>query len=266
MQDVLLLELTRADQLALVWFLVAWLGYGPLIHTLQRPRSISFHMHGVRRAWMHAMLGRDNRITDASLLASCVQSATFFASTTMLALAALVGAFGYFDQTYEALSNLTFTVKSSRPVVEFKFLLLALVFARNFLQLTWAVRKLNYCLALVGGAPLKPDAQQRRLLAERTSHVLTMATSSLNAGIQGYYFALAVLSWFFGPIVLLTATSGLVGLLLWRQLGSETGRAIRLSNDAYMRVTEGQAAPEHAALGSLLSENRGGEVVPLAGR
>jgi len=57
----------------------------------------------VRRALMATMLGRENRITDASLIGHTVHSATFFASTTMAAMAAmaaLLGLLGRFDRTY----------------------------------------------------------------------------------------------------------------------------------------------------------------------
>ena len=82
------------DRAALGWFLLAWLGYGPLIQHLRSPGSITARLRGIRRAWMRAMLDRDNRITDASLIGHPMHSATFFASTTMIALVALLGMLG----------------------------------------------------------------------------------------------------------------------------------------------------------------------------
>jgi uncharacterized membrane protein len=186
----------------------------------------------IRRAWMFAMLGRDNRIADASLIGHAVHSTTFFASTTMIALAALLGMLGNLDYTYAAIGGLAFTAKTSRLLVEAKVMLLLVVFAHSFLKLSWALRQLNYCVALIGAAPLKPDPAQRDLIADRASVVLSLTVSSFNAGIRGYYFALSALAWMLGPEAFIVVTTGMVGMLLWRQFGSATSDAIRLSQAA----------------------------------
>ncbi len=225
-------EWSPFDRAALGWFLLAWLGYGPLIQHLRSPSSITARLRGIRRAWMHAMLGRDNRITDASLIGHAMHSATFFASTTMIALAALLGMLGNMDRTHAALEALAFTAKTPRSIVEAKVLLLLLVFAHAFLKLTWAIRQLNYGVALIGAAPSKPGPALRDAAADRTAAVLSLAIGSFNAGVRGYYFALAALAWLLGPGAFALATSGMVAMLLWRQFGSETAEAIRLSHAA----------------------------------
>ena len=229
-------EWSLLDRVALGWFLLTWLGYGPFIQRLRSARSITARLRGVRRAWMHAMLGRDNRITDASLIGHAMHSATFFASTTMVALAALLGMLGMLgmlgnmDRTHGAVEALAFTAKTPRPVVEGKVLLLLLVFAHTFLKLTWAIRQLNYGVALIGAAPSKPGPALRDAAADRTAAVLSLALGSFNAGVRGYYFALAALAWLVGPGAFALATTGMVAMLLWRQFGSDTAEAIRLSH------------------------------------
>jgi uncharacterized membrane protein len=219
-------DLTMLDRLAFSVFVLGWLGYGPFIHAFQSRASITTRMGDVRRAWMFSMLGRDNRVTDASLIGNTMHSATFFASTSMIALAALMGMLGKFDATYAVVQELHFTVKSSPEFTEAKIMLLMMVFAHSFLKLSWALRQLNYCLALIGGAPLKPTAAQRSAIAQRNGRVLSLAISSFNAGLRGYYFALAALAWFAGPLALLVVTSGMLAMLLWRQFGSATAMAI----------------------------------------
>lgn len=225
-------DLTRFDAAALAWFLLAWLGYGQVLHALPSLGSITARMHEVRRVWMHTMLGRDNRITDASLLGHTVHSATFFASTTMVALAALLGMLGAFDHSFAALDTLDFTAKTSRGLAEGKLLLLVLVFAHTFLKLSWALRQLNYCLALIGASPLKLTAPERDEIAGHLAAVLSLAISSFNAGVRGYLFALAALSWLLGPAAFLLVTTGMVAMLVWRQFGSATARAIQGSHRA----------------------------------
>jgi uncharacterized membrane protein len=223
------------DRMALAVFLLGWLGYGPFIHAFRTRPSITSRMRDMRRAWMFAMLERDNRITDASLIGNTMHSATFFASTTMIALAALMGMLGKFEATYSVLQGLHFTAKSSAVLIEGKIVLLMLVFAYSFLKLSWALRQLNYCLALIGGAPLKPSPAERARLAEVNSEVLTLAIASFNAGIRGYYFALAGLAWFAGPEAFLLVTCGMLAMLLWRQFGSATARAIAAAHPHYGR-------------------------------
>lgn len=228
-------DLSIIDQIALAWFLAAWLGYGRLAPRLHPGGSIAGHMLGLRRAWMWVMLGRDNRITDAALIGHTVHSATFFASTTMVALAALLGVLGNLDRTYAAVQDLALTAKASRGLLEMKVALLVVVFAYGFLQFTWALRQLNYCIALIGGAPLKPDPALRSTVADHAATMLTLAMASFNAGIRGYYFALAGLAWLLGSLPFAAATSAMLGLLLWRQFGSAMAAAIRLHHQELSR-------------------------------
>jgi uncharacterized membrane protein len=226
-------DMTALDRIALAVFVVAWLGYGTLLRFSPIRSNITERMRDVRRAWMHAMLGRDNRVTDASLLGNTMHSATFFASTAMLGLAALMGMLGKFDATFGVLNVLHFTAKTSAALVEAKVLLLIVVFAYSFLKMTWAIRQLNYVLALVGGAPLKPSPAEREIIAERDAAVLTHAISTFNAGIRGYYFALAALAWFLGPVPFLLATVGMVAVLLRRQFASATAAAMAAVHPHY---------------------------------
>ncbi|MGI4950359.1 MAG: DUF599 domain-containing protein [Janthinobacterium lividum] len=246
-------DLHVLDRVALAVFLLGWLGYGPFIHAFHTRPSITSRMGEVRRAWMFAMLGRDNRITDASLIGNTMHSATFFASTCMIALAALLGMLGKFEATYAVLQGLHVTAKSSQVLIEGKIILLMLVFAHSFLKLSWALRQLNYCLALIGGAPLKPGPAERARLAEVDGAVLSLAIASFNAGIRGYYFALAGLAWFAGPEAFLVVTCGMLAMLLWRQFGSATARAIAAAHPHYR--------PEPAPW----DEAPPGKVAPVAG-
>ena len=57
--------------------------------------------------------------------------------------------------------------------------------------------------------------------------VLTGSLSAVNAGVRGYYFALAAAAWMFGPGPLAIATLGAVLLLAWRQTASPAANAVR---------------------------------------
>jgi len=89
-------------------------------------------------------------------------------------------------------------------------------------------KKIAMPLAAIGAAP-RPDAHDARVEAygEAAARLLNPALSAFNAGVRGYYFALAAAAWMFGPVAFLTATLGAVALLGWRQRTSKAARAIR---------------------------------------
>lgn len=65
------------------------------------------------------------------------------------------------------------------------------MFAHTCPKLSWALRQLNYTLALIGAAQLKSPVAQRDRIAQELSTLLSLAVHSFNAGIRGYHFALA---------------------------------------------------------------------------
>lgn len=56
--------------------------------------------------------------------------------------------------------------------------------------------------------------------------ILNPALTSFNAGVRGYYFALAAAAWLFGPRSFVTATLGALTLLFWRQRSSTAATSI----------------------------------------
>lgn len=224
-------DLPPLDIAALVWFFAGWLGYGVVfdyvLQRRQRPIGLNQEMKGIRLAWMRRMLERDNRITDAALVGHTIHSISFFASTTMIVLAGLVGLIGGLDKTYEVVAGLKFTAGTTREVFALKMFLLFVIFVFAFFQFTWALRQYNYLCALIGAAPLPPVAEPvRERAAAQISTVLTLAMTSFNSGLRAYYFALAALTWFVHPWVFMAATLVMVLILLRRQFLSRTHAAI----------------------------------------
>lgn len=221
------------DLIALVWFVVSWSGFTLLQdHVLSRRGAVNHHLKIVRRHWMERMLDRDNRIMDSQLMGHTMHSCTFFASTNMLILAGLVGAFGAVEHAQELVSNLSFTVKTTRQLFEIKMLLLVVVFTFGFFKFTWALRQYNYCCALIGSAPAAPVApEDRRTIAKSLAEALTLAITALNGGMRAYYFALAVLAWIIGPIPFLMASSAVIVVLTRRQAFSATETVIRTQTE-----------------------------------
>lgn len=230
-------QISVADYVAMAWLLLVWGGYNLVMDRLLRqPILLNHYMHDVRRAWMLRMLERDQRITDANLVGHVMQSVSFFASATLLVLVGLVGFLGAVDQAYSALSELAFTVKTTKALFEFKVLLLIGIYIYAFLQFTWAIRQFNYCCAVIGAAPPPPLAPtQRDAVARQMAELLSLAVRSFNGGLRAYYFSLAVLTWFVQPWLFIAVTTLMLLVLLRRQLASNTLRSIR----AHLKATGG---------------------------
>jgi uncharacterized membrane protein len=112
-------------------------------------------------------------------------------------------------------------------MLELQLALVLLTLARGLLDFIWGIRQLNYCIAAVGAVPDPMPAAEEKSYSEIVARMLNPALAAFNAGIRGYYFALAAATWLFGPIPFIGATVGAIGLLLWRQRSSAAAGAIR---------------------------------------
>jgi len=113
-------------------------------------------------------------------------------------------------------------------VLRLKIALIVVVLGRSLLSLIWAIRQLNYCLAAIGAAPdPKGDPERLKAYGDAAAAVLNPALTSFNAGVRGYYFALAASSWLLGPLAFAIVTVGAVMLLVWRQVSSSSAAGVR---------------------------------------
>jgi uncharacterized membrane protein len=218
-----------ADIAAVIAFFAMWGAYellfdGPYV----RKDSLNANMVAIRTAWMARVLERENLIVDASLIGSSLRTATFFASTTILILAGLVGVLGSAERIYGAVSSLSMLITVDQQLFEWKILLVMAIFVHTFFKFTWAIRQFNYLSAIIGSAPKPPPppAETQRHAA-RMAAVLGHGIAALNAGFRGYYFAFAALGWIIHPAVLVGAMAFMIGVLVRRQLFSPTARTIR---------------------------------------
>jgi uncharacterized membrane protein len=116
------------------------------------------------------------------------------------------------------------------------FVVLTLIVAFTFFSFTYSLRKLAYTLAMIGGLPEQPcNDAEAQVMIDQTAMVLTDSVKSLNNGIRGFYFAVAALFLFAGPMVSILVTLGVSGLLFWRQGLSTTALAIERYVEAMIK-------------------------------
>lgn len=240
----ILRALTALDIVALGVFAAFWLAYEPLLKAVARGKGvINTDMTILRRAWMVNMAGRDNRFMDGQILGHTLNSASFFASSNLILIAAAAGALFGGESTFRSASSLMVLKTSSRLLFETQIALVVLTLARGLLDFIWSIRQMNYCLAAIGATPDTEDTGFVREYGEAAARLMNPALSAFNQGVRGYYFALAAAAWLFGPEAFLVATFAAVSLLFFRQRRSRAARAVR----DIRRLLEGPRPPPRTA-------------------
>lgn len=210
--------------MALAWFLLAWSGYTLYALTAaKRRRSLTSSLFAYRETWMRNVLRRDSRISDVALIGSLATMVNFLASTTILILAGIAAAICSTDDFVGLLSNHAYIAETTKGVVQFKLLLLAIIFVFAFFKLTWSMRQHTFCSIMLGAMPsggtgdLTPEEKNIAFCAARISD---RAGHEFNYGLRSYYFALAALTWFIGPWVFMGMTSAVIVVLYKREFRS----------------------------------------------
>jgi uncharacterized membrane protein len=214
---------------ALVIYFLIWIAYEAMFDGKhRRPRSLNAKMTIVREAWMARILERENLMVDASLIGHSIHTATFFASTTVLVVAGLLGILGSSDRVYAAVSGISMFIAVNQTLFEWKIGLLVGIFVYTFFKFTWALRQFNYFCAIIGSAPRGSTASaERREQAAAMATVIGQAIANVNAGFRGYYFGFAALGWIAHPAVLVISALFTVAVLARRQFSSPAAHAIR---------------------------------------
>jgi uncharacterized membrane protein len=219
--------MTTLDYAALALFFLCWLGYGPILDVLaRRTGTLNDDMRIVRRVWMTAMTHREIRLVDSQLMGHSINSASFFASTNLLLIAAVAGILFGGQSALEGVASVGGETVPTR-LLEAKLALVLVCLVRGLLDFIWALRQMNYTLALIGAAPEAHTEADRIALGEAATNLLNPALSAFSQGVRGYYFALAAAAWLFGSLWLAAGVTLAFCLLVWRQSASPAARAIR---------------------------------------
>lgn len=215
------------DLISACIFLVCWLGYEPILARLARSRGggINQDMDVVRIAWMRRMAKREVRIMDTNLIGHALNTASFFASTNLLVIAAAAGLLFGGEATLEALRDVSILERAPDWLIELKIALVVATLARGLLDFIWAIRQLNYCVALIGAAP-EHDARDDRFW-RAAAGVLNPALAFFNRGVRAYYFALAAAAWLLAGWAMALGALAAFWLLAFRQLFSPAAKAAR---------------------------------------
>lgn len=212
------------DTLALIFFALCWFGYARYSdHPSQRSDNLVDATNRWRLQWMREMLARDNRSIDSILVGNLARSFTFFASTTIFILAALVSLLGYREQVNAIVENIPFAKVSDPLFWQVKIFLLVIIFIYAFFKYTWSMRQYNYINIFIGAAPdYRTRKEDHEELAARGAALAGNAAKHFNNGLRAYYFGLAALAWFAHPYFFMAATAWIVYVTYRREFRSST--------------------------------------------
>ena len=230
----MLFAFTTPDIAALVWFLLAWLGYSFVLeHARFARHSLNARMDAFRLHWMLRMLERDVRILDSAILGSLQNGSAFFASTSLIALGGTVSLFKSSDEAQTLLSALPFAMTGSHAMWDMKVFGLVVIFAYGFFKFAWAYRIMNYAAILIGATPnvADKDHPEARSMAHRASAMITLGGAHFNRGQRAFFFALGYLGWFVSPYVFMISTAAIVAVMARRQFGAESLRPLKGNSD-----------------------------------
>ena len=125
------------------------------------------------------MLERDNRVTDSSLLASQERVVGFFASTTLILLAAVFTAMSASSLIADMANQLPFDLIQTTEQVQFKLVTIVTVLVYAFFMITWSLRQYGFAAVMMGSAPtpdetIDPEVSSTPWLAYWMSPVTTI--------------------------------------------------------------------------------------------
>jgi uncharacterized membrane protein len=214
------------DIIVLSVFGACWLLYEPMLKRLGEGGGVlNTDMTVIRRRWMQEMAVREIALLDGQLLGHAINSASFFASSNLILIAAAEQHPGG-DNAWKSVEGLAVLAKTTPMMFQIKLGLVLVALARGLLDFIWSIRQMNYCLAAIGAAPMWAPPAVLAEYAEAAGGILNPALSAFNAGVRAYYFALAAAVWLLGPMPFLAATLGAMTLLLWRQRRSRASTAV----------------------------------------
>jgi uncharacterized membrane protein len=212
------------EWVAFVFFIACWFGYARYSEKRDaREDSLFSATNKMRLNWMREMMGRENRSVDSIIVGNLTRSFTFFASTSIFVIAALVSMLGYRERVSAILVEIPFARISDGALWQMKIFLLIIIFVYTFFKFTWSMRQYNYVNMFIGAAPdYRVRKDEHEAIAQRGAKLTMNAARHFNNGLRGYYFGLAALAWVIHPYLFIAATMWVVHVTNRREFRSQT--------------------------------------------
>lgn len=208
------------DVVALILLFAAWFGISRIVeHPPAGKPSVTLLVADYRRAWMVQFARRETRIFDATLVSSLRQGTSYFASTSLIAIGAVLALIGNTQQLQGVAEGLI-GVHASAIDWQVRLLPPVILLTHAFLKFVWSHRLFGYCSVLMGAVPADTTDPTGPGLAWKAGELNIRAAYNFNRGLRSMYFALGSLAWLVGPVAMMMATAAVVWLLWSREFAS----------------------------------------------
>ncbi|WP_332696530.1 DUF599 domain-containing protein [Bosea sp. (in: a-proteobacteria)] len=218
---------TTLDTIALTFFLLSWLGYHFAVEVGPHSgRSLNMMMNSRRARWIREAMERDNRIVDTQVMGGLQNGTAFFASTSLIAIGGSLTLLQSTDRVVALFADLPFASTTSAAAWEIKVVGLAAIFGYAFFKFAWSYRLFNYCVILLGALPSPRHAtpEEAEQAVHETTQMNIAAGRHFNRGQRAFFFALAYLGWFLGPVAFIVFTGAVLTAMWRRQFASDATR------------------------------------------
>lgn len=163
----------------------------------------------VRQAWVEMVQSGNHDILAVQTLRNWIVSATFLASTSIIFALGLIGAVFTTDKLSQVAHELNFLGSQDTQLLLVKTLLLFLNFMVAFFNFSLAIRAFIHA-----GFELNLRSEQEQNITRGLADAeLQRGALNFTLGMRGYYFAIPLALWLFGPIWMLVGAILLVGIL-----------------------------------------------------
>jgi uncharacterized membrane protein len=222
---------TPLDLIAFAYFLFAIVAYRFTVRLLGASRrSLTGAVQAQRVAWMVNMAKRgDQRTLDVILLNGLSQGNAFFASTTAIAIGGMAAIIGSGDRAQAAMERLPYAAMANPILWDMKLAVIMAIFVFAFFKFAWAFRLSHYTAIMIGATPIVTDPANEPACiahAERTARLAGLSGEHANSGLRAFYYAIAVLAWFYHPIAFIVATTWVMAALARRDFFSRSLKLI----------------------------------------
>ena len=204
----------------LLWGLHNWF----VEHSQWRRRTLTYGMEQARLTWIRMAAERSLRMPDTAIINGLQNGATFFTSTSLLAIGAAYTLLLSTDQLVEITAGLPVMIEDDGAPLELKATGLILIYAYAFLKFGWSYRLFNYTSILIGAMPPAPEADDEsgsdpalENAIRRAGEMSIHAAKEFNRGQRAFFIAIGYLGWFAGDLVFLITATAMFAMMISRQ-------------------------------------------------
>jgi uncharacterized membrane protein len=177
-----------------------------------RDRLASAFACRVRAAWVEKLIKERTEILAVQTLRNLTMASNLMTTTSFIVAAGLLSFAVSAKAPPEVLGQLRLVGTSAEELYIFKIATLMVLFFLNFFNFAMTIRYYNHVVVAIN-APAEAFPDNLNHLQATVRRMMVRATQHYTWGMRGYYFAIPLALWFFGPLWMLIGAILLIPVL-----------------------------------------------------